>query len=393
MITNYILGQKPRSDFPGNVLPVPDFVVQNSCPGRQSLADSQNDKGHIDKAFYKKHHNIELCPGCGIVGARIFCFLMVGACMAINMDGVYVMLYLKSTASEGGGVFQHTLMVGRQAFIPAFESLNKILKKYDACYSSAKTLSMKAEYGRPLKVSEQLRLPFHYSEELFKYFGAEVVDSIDNSGYENATIIRDLNIPVDNSLKGKYSCVWDGGTLEHIFNYPVALKNCMDMVEAGGYLVMQTPANNQFGHGFYQLQPDIFFSVLCEQNGFTGTKVLMQDDWKRWYEVVPPKIIKDRVEICLSKKPCNLTVISKKTGDVPDVLNIQQEYFVDIWTNKNTKWSSSPLLEKMFKVFAPVRICQFIYFNIFSRLLEGRRKKQFFKPIRLVQKRNMAKTV
>jgi hypothetical protein len=283
-------------------------------------------------------------------------------------------------------------MVGRQAVLPSFRSLDKILKKYDEDYSSGKTLAMKSEYESPLKVSDQLRLPFHYSEELFKYFGAEVVDSMDNSGYENAAVIHDLNIPVDAGLKNKYSCVWDGGTLEHIFNYPAALKNCMDMVETGGYLVLQTPANNQFGHGFYQLQPDIFFSVLCEQNGFTDTKVLIQNDWKRWYEIVPPKIIKDRVEICLSKKPCSLTIISKKTGDVPDVLTIQQEYFVDIWTNKNTKWSYSPLLEKMFKMFAPVRICQFIYFNVFSKILEGRKIKQFYKPVRLVQKRSSAKT-
>jgi hypothetical protein len=245
---------------------------------------------------------------------------------------------------------------------------------------------MEAEYKHPLKVSEQLRLPFHYSEELFKYFGAETVDSIDNSDYENATIIGDLNMPVDGSLKNKYTCVWDGGTLEHIFNYPAALKNCMDMVETGGYLVLQTPANNMFGHGFYQLQPDIFFSVLCAQNGFTDTKVLVQDGWKRWYEIVPPKIIKDRVEICLSKKPCGLTVISKKIGEVPEVLNIQQEYFLDIWTNKNTKWSSSPLLEKMFKTFAGVRVCQFIYFNIFCKLLEGIKKRRFYKPVKLVSR-------
>jgi hypothetical protein len=275
-------------------------------------------------------------------------------------------------------------MVGRHAFLPTFQSLNKVLKKYDADYSVDSVSAMEAEYKRPLKVPEQLRLPFHYSEELFRYFGAETVDSIDNSAYENATIIHDLNLPIDDSLKNKYSCVWDGGTLEHIFNYPVALKNCMDMVEIGGYLVMQTPANNQFGHGFYQLQPDIFFSVLSGQNGFTDTKVLVQDNWKRWYEIVPPEIIKDRVEICITQKPCSLTVIAKKIGNVPDVLNIQQEYFVDIWTNKNEKWSSSPFLEKMFKRFAPVRICQFIYFNIFQRLLYGRRKKQFYKPVKLV---------
>ncbi|MDR3356204.1 MAG: hypothetical protein LBO04_03345 [Spirochaetaceae bacterium] len=72
---------------------------------------------------------------------------------------------------------------------------------------------MKAEYERPLKVSERMLLPFHYSEELFRCFGAETVDSIDNSDYENATISNDLNMPVNDGLKNNYSCVWDGGTL------------------------------------------------------------------------------------------------------------------------------------------------------------------------------------
>jgi hypothetical protein len=274
-------------------------------------------------------------------------------------------------------------MVGRHAFNPAFPALNRVLKKYDPDYGADKVLAMKAELNCPLKVSEQMRLPFHYSEELFKYFGADVVDSIDNSEYEHATIIRDLNLPVGDDLKNKYSCVWDGGTLEHIFNYPAALKNCMDMTAPGGYLILQTPANNFFGHGFYQLQPDIFFSVLCEQNGFTDTKVLAQDRWKRWYEIVPPGVLKDRVEICLTKKPYILTIISKKTGSVPETLAVQQEYFADIWTNTNTKWSSSPLLEKMFKTFAPNRICQFIYFNIVCKLLEGRKKRRLYKPFKM----------
>jgi hypothetical protein len=186
-----------------------------------------------------------------------------------------------------------------------------VLKKYDPDYENDKVLAMKAEFNHPLKVSEQLRLPFHYSEELFKYFGADVVDSMDNSDYESATVIHDLNTPVGEELKNKYSCVWDGGTPGHVFNYPAALKNCMEMTCPGGYIVLQTPANNYFGHGSYQLQPDIFFSVLCEQNGFTDTRVLAQDNRKRWFEIVPPAIVKDRYGVPLNF----IEILSKKAAD------------------------------------------------------------------------------
>ncbi|MDR1149764.1 MAG: class I SAM-dependent methyltransferase, partial [Spirochaetaceae bacterium] len=86
---------------------------------------------------------------------------------------------------------------------------------------------------------------------MFKHFGAVTVDSIDYSDYEGASIVHDMNLPVPGHLKEKYDCVWDGGALEHVFNYPTAIKNCMDMVKIGGHLILETPCNNQCGHGFY----------------------------------------------------------------------------------------------------------------------------------------------
>ncbi len=34
----------------------------------------------------------------------------------------------------------------------------------------------------------------------------------------------------------------DGGTLEHIFNVPVALKSYMEMVRVGGHLILVCPS-------------------------------------------------------------------------------------------------------------------------------------------------------
>jgi 2-polyprenyl-3-methyl-5-hydroxy-6-metoxy-1,4-benzoquinol methylase len=76
------------------------------------------------------------------------------------------------------------------------------------------------------------------------------VSSIDASDYENATYVHDLNVPIPDHLKGQFDLVDDGGTLEHVFNFPVALRNCMEMVKVGGHLLLNVPTNNFVGHGF-----------------------------------------------------------------------------------------------------------------------------------------------
>ena len=71
--------------------------------------------------------------------------------------------------------------------------------------------------------------------------------------------------------------LFDGGSLEHIFNAPVALTSYMRMVRPGGHLLLALPANNYCGHGMYQFSPEFFFSALSEQNGFTVERMIMQE--------------------------------------------------------------------------------------------------------------------
>lgn len=54
----------------------------------------------------------------------------------------------------------------------------------------------------------------------------------------------------------------DGGALEHTFNVPVALTSYMEMVRVGGRLILVSPANDHFGHGFYQFSAELFYSAL-----------------------------------------------------------------------------------------------------------------------------------
>src|SRR6202171_3135289 len=57
-----------------------------------------------------------------------------------------------------------------------------------------------------------------HGEPVFKQLGAELVDSMDASDYEGATVVADMNKAIPEELHEKYDLVYDGGTLEHVFN-------------------------------------------------------------------------------------------------------------------------------------------------------------------------------
>ena len=74
--------------------------------------------------------------------------------------------------------------------------------------------------------------------------GADEVVSIDMSDYEGASIVHDMKVPLADrrpDLGGQLDLVIDGGTLEHVFNFPVAVANLMFLVRRGGYILSASP--------------------------------------------------------------------------------------------------------------------------------------------------------
>ncbi len=135
-----------------------------------------------------------------------------------------------------------------------------------------------------------------FSEPCFRLLGAEEVASLDASTFEGADLIHDLNQPVSEEWHGRYDVVFDGGSLEHVFDYPTALGSCLQMVREGGYFIAQTPSNNWCGHGFYQFSAELFFRTLNEANGFRVTRMLAMEafDGGAFYEVTDPADLKTR---------------------------------------------------------------------------------------------------
>ena len=95
--------------------------------------------------------------------------------------------------------------------------------------------------------------------ELFKFLGFESVSSLDASAYEGADYIHDMNMPVSRGMREKWDVIFDGGTLEHVFDVKQSLENIHSMLRTNGVIIHVSPSNNHVDHGFYQFSPTLFF--------------------------------------------------------------------------------------------------------------------------------------
>ena len=175
------------------------------------------------------------------------------------------------------------------------------------------------------------------SEELFRYLGAAEVSAMDFSDYEGAAVLHDLNRPISEELKEKYTFVLDGGTLEHVFNFPVALQNAMELTAVGGHLAIITGGNNFLGHGFYQFSPELFYRTLSAENGFRVVRLIAAEVGGRWFEVADPKVVKGRVEL-VNNEPIYLMVLAERIERRTIFENTpQQSDYVEMWRGEAEK--------------------------------------------------------
>lgn len=111
--------------------------------------------------------------------------------------------------------------------------------------------------------------PIPDAESLFKLLDCEldVYDIVQERGCEH---LCDLNYAWasmgENGTQQRYDIVLDVGTVEHCFNIAQAMFNMAAVVNEGGVIIHENPAN-QMNHGFYNLNPT-FFADFYSANGF-----------------------------------------------------------------------------------------------------------------------------
>jgi len=152
--------------------------------------------------------------------------------------------------------------------------------------------------------------PSGFADEFFRALGAESISFLDHSDYEGANLVHDLNEPLAPEYHARFHTVIDGGTLEHVFNFPVALRTCMESVCKGGRLVILSIANGHMGHGFYQFSPELFYRALAPSNGFEVERLLIRHAG-RWYEANDPAAVGCRIE-AMTSRPASIFVSARR---------------------------------------------------------------------------------
>ncbi|MDB6018291.1 MAG: methyltransferase family protein [Pedosphaera sp.] len=176
-----------------------------------------------------------------------------------------------------------------------------------------------------------------FAEPFWEMLGTRELMTIDASDFEGASKVHDMNQPVPDEWKESFDAVCDVGTLEHIFNFPTAIRSCLTMIKPGGHFMAHTTANNYFGHGFYQFSPELFFRILSPKNGFQMERLVAVEygPRRRWFEVTDPEIIRARVNL-INAFPVLIFVRAKKIATVPVLVEPpqQSDYF--------QQWNSPP---------------------------------------------------
>ena len=194
------------------------------------------------------------------------------------------------------------------------------------------------DFTRTLMLGRQELPDQSFAEPFFKGLGAATVDSLDASVFEGATIIADLNRPLPANLRQRFSAVYDGGTLEHVFDIATALRSCLDLVAVGGHYIASSPANNWPGHGFYQFSPELVFRTMSSEAGYElrGVFVVEQRRRERWYAIPDPRAIGSRLYWRNSFRTLLVTVARRvKAVDLSSFVPQQSDY-VERWKGDET---------------------------------------------------------
>lgn len=238
-------------------------------------------------------------------------------------------------AKRQGADFSRTLCLGRLNLALSRTTMKRALQEFD-------------KFEGDFQIERIYSDPKGFFEPFLKELGADLTDSIDATDYEGATHTSDLNEGLPSAMRAQYDAVIDGGTLEHVFNFPVALKGAMESVKEGGRMYIMTQCNNAMGHGFYQFSPELYHRVFSPENGFMVEQMFIAEGSfgkVPWHSVADPKEIRRRVEL-VNDVQTYLLVIAKRVTIAPIFTSWpQQSDYSLAWQEGTPDMNFKPIVE------------------------------------------------
>jgi len=174
-------------------------------------------------------------------------------------------LYLLALEQNNHPIIGDTLIISQQAVLANKKEVERIFQGL-----RIKLHPLADKYDTKNKIPAWIGSPlddYTNVQTVMTMLGAAKVVVADVSDYEKADIIMDLNYAVDDKHHEKYDVIFDSGSLEHIFDIPMALANLVKMLKIGGRIILFLPASNAIDHGFYSFSPTLFYDYFSS-NGF-----------------------------------------------------------------------------------------------------------------------------
>ena len=208
-------------------------------------------------------------------------YFLKNICTVIQMGVNYAYLKYIENLIANEGRPQEVLFLGRQSCKDLSRRASKLIER---------------NYSSVNKEVPDRRENYYADMFMIDCGWAVKTDSLDISNYEGANLLYDLNKRIQ--LGSTYDLIIDAGTLEHVFNVPIALENISSLLKVGGRVIHFVPANSYMGHGLYQFSPEFFASVYSEMNGFSNSKIFLYD-WNKKRKLYQVKVqnLHSRVEI------------------------------------------------------------------------------------------------
>ena len=233
---------------------------------------------------------------------------------------VHVLNFLAAIQPVHQRALGRTLMLGRQGFhIPAPERplAQAILRAQD-----------------PHVSLDEIQPPGEgWSEGLFRYLGTTSLSAMDASPFEGADIVHDLNQPVPGRLHGAFDTLFDGGTIEHIFDIPAVFRNVRAMLAPGGLFLSVNAANNQLGHGLYQFSPELMWRAFGPENGFSVEAMYLAPlgGPPTLIAAPDPEAAGQRLEIGSTPSPMYLVMAARRAKENAKPKGVYQSDYARAW--------------------------------------------------------------
>jgi hypothetical protein len=218
------------------------------------------------------------------------------------------------------------LQLGRQRIFFSLVDFQRIARRHGFVPANHEVLQKIQDVRRQLT-----------DEEFFGAFGFSSVCAPDYEKDLGASFTHDLNSPdPPKDQIAAWDCVFDGGTLEHVFNVPNALKCVCQFLSPAGRVIHYSPASNCVDHGFYSLSPCLFHEFY-RANGFRVDSAKLLDMGTRLrpirvtaFDYVPP-IPRSILDGYLTGNRYMNFFVATKTEPTNGDRVPQQQFYQGVW--------------------------------------------------------------